>query len=90
MRPIDRLLGFAPSYSVDLLEGKFVVTVTPPAIASAPPVAIVMTNDEFIRFQKWRAGRVMIQDAFPEWSKAQREKLQTGLGDIHFQRMTRG
>jgi len=61
----------------------------PPRSMKLPAVLLPMTAEEFSQFQLWRAGRLMIQDAFPDWSPARRELLQTGLTETDFMRFTK-
>lgn len=82
-RPVDLIRGFGPTRSVRQLGDKYVVSVTPPAFLGLPTQDLVLTADQYRRYEEWRAGR-LIQEALPELSASQRELLMTGLTDTDF------
>jgi hypothetical protein len=58
------------------------VSVTPPAALSLRPVTtatVILSAGQFNRYLMWRRGEKMIQEALPELSRDDREKLMTGL-----------
>ncbi len=74
-------LGFGPKReSRQLIDGNFVVRVTPPAITGFSSSEIKLTADQFRRFNLWLGGGLLIQDVFPDLAAWQREILQTGIG----------
>jgi len=84
MKPID-ILGFGPTRAVRNNEdGTYTIDVTPPAIVSSNTCSVVLTADQFTRYQKWLNEGLLMQDALPELSPAQREALMTGLADDEF------
>ena len=66
--------------------GGWTVFVQAPAFMGTPEVAVELTEDQFFRYRKWRNGSLMIQDALPELSVDEREKLMTGLDDANFKK----
>ena len=82
--------GFAPTRRVErTASGNVVVFVKPPAFVGTPEVSVLLTPDQYARYQQWREGRLLIQDALPELSLSEREMLMTGLGDEDFHRITK-
>lgn len=63
-----------------LPNGNTRVTVTPPEWSGFSPSTIELTPNQFRRYQIWRAGLKMIQEALPELTADQREILMTGIG----------
>jgi hypothetical protein len=49
-------------------------------------VETILTADQYRRYRRWREGGVLIQDALPDLSVSQREKIMTGLDDEAFTR----
>lgn len=80
MKPIDRL-GFGPKREEKQLEdGRWEIKVTPPSITGFSSSTVILTRDQFIGYNRWRVEGVLIQDALPDLTPAQREILITGIG----------
>jgi hypothetical protein len=80
-KPIDFFSKLQPARTETLrADGTWIVTVTPPAVLSPATTAIVVLSaDQFNRYLMWRQGERMIQDALPELSSEDRERLISGL-----------
>ena len=78
-KPID-LLGMGPKREVcDLSNGNFLIRVTPPAWTGITEgKCIELTPDQYSRYDEWMKTGMLIQDAFPELTGAEREILITG------------
>lgn len=83
------LPGFTPTRRVEQTEEGFIIYVKPPPIVGIlPEVSVFLTSEQFERYQQWREGSLLIQQALPELSRSQRELLMSGLlGDADFHRM---
>jgi len=80
MAVINRL-GMGPTRAVERLDNGYKVTVTPPAWSGFTEGASVILNiDQFSRYNFWMNGAMLIQEALPELSSADREILMTGIG----------
>ena len=88
MKPVD-LLGFGPKrVETPQPDGTWIVTVIPPAFAHAGPgTCVSLTADQYARYLLWRERSILIQDALPELSNADREILMTGIGPEMFDAM---
>lgn len=79
---------FGPSYEYDYLEDKRIkVIVTPPSWSMLKSSTIILSEDQFKRFNDWRAGDGLIQNILPDLSPSQREILLTGLDDSQWNDM---
>jgi hypothetical protein len=82
-KPIDAFPEFQPKRTETLrADGTWIVTVTPPAALSLRPAAaatVVLSDGQFNRYLMWKRGELMIQEALPELSSDDRERLMTGL-----------
>lgn len=87
MKPIDRL-GFGPSRTERKEGDTWIVKVTPP-FDIGPGVETRLSEDQFARYQRWRQGGILIQNALPDLSMAEREQLITGLSPEAFSDMAR-
>lgn len=84
------LNGFSPTRRVVKRGHHYYVYVKPPQIVgNYPEVDVMLTEDQYQRYLLWREGPLLIQDALPDLSLSEREKLMTGLGDEDFQKMAR-
>ena len=78
-------LGFGPKREhARLPDGRVRVSVTPPAMMELPTQSIVLTEDQYNRYQLWRSNYGLIQDMLPELTFDQREILMTGIGPEDF------
>jgi hypothetical protein len=68
----------------------FIIYVTPPSILGLPTVSVELTKDQYRRYRRWIEGIDLIQNALPDLSASEREKLMTGLGDEDFHRFAGG
>jgi len=84
----DRL-GFGPQRRVvKLADGNYDVFCRPPAMVGIlPEVKVTLTEAQYQKFVRWQKGEMLIQEAFPELSASEREKLMTGLGDEDFKKI---
>jgi hypothetical protein len=90
IKPIDRIPGMKPNRREEAHpDGSVTVFVTPPEFMKKPEVSVKLTADQYRRYLEWREGRPMIQEALPELSVSEREKLMSGLGDDDFHEVTR-
>jgi hypothetical protein len=81
--------GFKPVRRVEQTKEGWRVYVTPPAtVGRYPEVSVLLTEEQYAYYLRWRNGGIMIQD-IPGLSVSEREKLMTGLGDADFHRATR-
>ena len=81
-------LGFGPKREhVELPDGSWRVSVTPPAVLKLPTQSIVLTQGQFIRYMNWRNGSGMLADQLPDLNNDQREVLQSGIGTRDWNRM---
>jgi hypothetical protein len=82
--------GFTPSRRVEQTKKGWRVYVTPPTtVGRYPEVSVLLSDEQYSRYLRWRNEGMMIQEALPELSVSEREKLMTGLGDADFQRIAR-
>jgi hypothetical protein len=88
MRPIDLVPGMAPVREVaPQADGSVIIHVTPPAFMRCPRVSVTLSRGQYARYLEWRLGHRFIQEALPELSEDEREKLMTGLGPADFARL---
>lgn len=79
MAIIDKL-GLGPKRTATKTENGWLVTVVPPAwVKCGAGANIVLTQDQYERYLDWQQKGVLIQDALPDLSDAQREILMTGM-----------
>jgi hypothetical protein len=91
MRPIDRIPGMSPTRREEkLTDGGKRIYVKAPAFMGTPEVSVDLTKEQYTRYVLWRDNRTLIQEALPELSIDEREKLMSGLDDAHFHKATRG
>ena len=73
-------LGLGPTReSVPNDDGSWTVKVTPPDWVGGKTVTVRLTADQHKRYKTWISGLVLIQDALPDVSCADRELLMHGL-----------
>jgi len=85
IKPIDRVPDFAPKRREEQHDdGTWTVFVQPPAMFNLPEQCIRLSKDQYHRYKGWREGYLMIQEALPELTPAQREILLSGLADEDF------
>ena len=87
IKPIDMIPGMGPTRREEKDGDGWIVYVQAPAFMAVPEVSVALSNDQYVRYLSWRRGDQMIQDALPELSIDEREKLLTGLDDAHFKRI---
>jgi hypothetical protein len=81
MKPIDLIPEFAPKHEVRKVGHEhYQVSVQAPAFMCQPTRHVILTEDQFTRYELWRDGKLYIQDALPELSPDEREILMSGLG----------
>jgi len=68
-------------------DGSVTIYVTPPAFMRCPRVSVHLSREQYAGYIEWRLGHKLIQDALPELSEDEREKLMTGLGPADFARL---
>lgn len=69
----------------ELPNGTWRIHVTPPAfMMGGKTVTVDLNPDQYQRYLLWRESRVLIQNALPELSLSEREKLMSGLDDAAF------
>lgn len=84
MKPVT-IMGFGPTRSAERVRaGGYIITVTPPALLNLKGASLHLTDDQYLRYQAWNEGGLLIQDALPDLTDAQREMLMTGIGDDDF------
>ena len=84
MKPID-LLGLGPTRKEFHIESDdmYRITVTPPAWAEMEEgEELLLTPDQYRRYKRWMETGILIQDALPDLSPAEREYLITGTWSI--------
>ena len=87
MKPVERL-GFGPTrVEVPMNENLIAIRVTPPAFMGLPTQMVILNKEQYDRYQQWRSGDVLIQDALFDLNDNQREILMTGIGDADFKRI---
>ena len=80
-KPID-IMNMGPQRtSVRGADEVWTVTVTPPPWTEFTASTVRLTDEQHARYQTWMAGDVLIQDALPDLSDAEREILITGIDD---------
>ncbi len=79
--------GFMPTRRVEQTADGFIVYVKPPAFVGTAEVRVFLTSEQYTRYKLWREGPLMIQEALPELTASEREKLMSGLGDEDFHRI---
>ena len=85
MTSIADKLGFGPKREhAQRADGSWRVSVTPPAMLELPTQSVVLSADQYARYQMWREGCGLIQELLPELSFDQREVLMTGIGGEDF------
>jgi hypothetical protein len=80
--------GFAPRRRVEQEGDIFRVYVKPADFMGLPEVCVELNADQYDRYRQWRNRQMMIQEALPELTNSEREKLMSGLGDEDFHRIT--
>lgn len=88
VKPVDTLFKIDRK-AVKLPDGNWQVMVTPPQQLRLPTTMVVLSKSQYLRYLEWGAGRMMIQEALPELSAADREILLTGIGNEDFQQIAR-
>lgn len=84
VKPVD-MTDLAPDRRArQLPDGRWEVTVVPPAAIGGPGRTVVLTEEQYARYLLWRSGIKMIQDALPELTASEREALMSGLTDEQF------
>jgi hypothetical protein len=80
-RRVKMKLGPGPKREATFNETsrKWDLTISPPAWSKFAPAKISLTSDQYQRYQSWREGDILIQDALPELSAAERETLISGI-----------
>jgi hypothetical protein len=87
IKPIDRIDVMRPvRRNVQQSDGSWIAYVKAPPFMGTPEVNVRLTADQYRRYQLWRDGHVMIQEALPELSIDQREMLLSGLDNGNFRR----
>ena len=84
MKPIDMMNLGPQRTSARGADGIWTVTVTPPDWTGFAASTIRLTPDQHARYLAWLDGDVLIQDALPDLSDAEREILITGIDDEEF------
>lgn len=79
-------IGFGPTRVVKIHDSGAVVEVTPHAMLQMPMQSVALTAAQYERYVAWVTGAMMMQDALPDLSPAQREILMTGIGPDDFYR----
>ena len=62
-----------------LPDGRYEVAIVPPDWSGFKGSLLVLTADQFERYQRWVNGEGQIQEMFPEFSPAVREQLLSGI-----------
>lgn len=82
------LPGMAPVREVaPQTDGSVIVYVTPAAFMRCPRVRVHLSREQYTRYLEWRLGHKLLQDALPDLSADEREKLISGLGPADFARL---
>jgi hypothetical protein len=82
------LLGMMPVREVaPQADGSVIIYVTPPAFMRCPRVSVHLTREQYAGYLEWRLGHKLIQEALPDLSEDEREKLISGLGPVDFARL---
>jgi hypothetical protein len=85
-----KLSEFQPTHrEVEQSDGSWIVYIKAPKFMGTPEVQVKLTADQFKRYLTWKQGPRMIQEALPEMSASEREKLMSGLDDENFQRIAK-
>lgn len=83
MSILDKM-GMGPKREA-VKNGKgWLVTVTPPEWSGCTASSLQLTDDQYARYVMWCDHGRLMQDAFPDLSRAEREILQTGISDDEF------
>lgn len=81
-------LGAGPERKQTRLgDGRWRIEVTPPRYTGGTTQTVVLTQNQYERYQIWRRGDLLIQDAFPDLDPDTRELLKTGLTTEDFARL---
>ena len=75
----DMIPGFAPTRTVEEKNGMFHVTVVPPPFMKDNGGTVVLTPDQYERYQMARMGSATMAGMLPELSRADLERLISGL-----------
>jgi hypothetical protein len=82
-KPIDLIPELQPTRrETQQDDGNWMVAVTPPAALSKTPsstATVILSPGQYNRYLMWRRGERLIQEALPELSRGDLEKLMTGL-----------
>jgi hypothetical protein len=67
--------------AVRMKNGKWLVTVTPPQASGFEASKILLEGDQYWRYLQWleKNNGILLQEALPELSNAEREILLTGI-----------
>ncbi len=68
-------------------DGHVTIGVQPPPFMKLPEQQVTLTADQYQRYGRWLAGKVLIQNALPDLTRAEREILMSGIGDADFHRL---
>jgi hypothetical protein len=77
----------APSRRVEEVDGGFIIHVKPPAFVGGPEVSVLLTADQYERYQQWRERKGLIDQLLYDLNDSQREMLMSGLTDEAFTRI---
>jgi hypothetical protein len=83
---IRSLSGMFPTREEEPHGENYLVTITPPAFMGGEPQKVILTPDQFARYLTWKDRGVLIQNALPDLSPSDREKLMSGLDDEGFKK----
>lgn len=87
IKPID-MLGFGPKREAGQLStGDWIVRITPPSITGLKTTSLRLDKDQYKRYRMWIEGKMLIQDALPDLSPAEREMILTGIGNDDYHRI---
>lgn len=88
-KPIDQL-GMGPTRKLEQRsDGTGFVDITPPAWSgfSNKTVRVELTAPQVVRYLEWLKTGKLIQQALPDLSVIEREKLLSGLDDEEFHKL---
>jgi hypothetical protein len=81
MNVVDQIPGFAPKREVAVEGVNYRITVTPPDWVGAKGQSILLTPDQYSRYEKWLHSNYLIQDVLPDLTDEEREILINGDPD---------
>jgi len=81
------LVRFGPTRTITRDGDNYRITITPPKFMGGHTVNVMLTPSQMAGYFLWQGGGELIQNALPDLSDDDREKLLSGLDQAAFNRL---